>query len=505
MLILRFSYLGAIELMEQEAYYWNYSQHMALSYLDHPPMVAVLVWLGTAIFGTTEFGVRIGGFLCWFITAFFVYRLSRHMLNRTAALGAVALLSALPLYFGTGFLMTPDAPLHAAWAALLYFLYRALIDQRPESWLGVGISLGCGMLSKYTIVLLGPAVIIFMLLDQRARRWFIRSEPFGAALIALLVFSPVLIWNFQHDWASFVFQGEHRVTGSTVFTTDRLLGFITLILTPAGVLGVLYFCFRGNRIMTRLAAEMDRKILGIWDRRYLFALLMVLSPLSVFFTFSLTKEVKLNWTSPLWLVTLPFLGALALAACNELSSRFITFMQGFWKGTVITLVIGFSLGLHYVSVGLPGISHPPGPFLIGWDELAGEIERTLDEYEENTGRRPIVVGMDPYQIASGLAFYRTKRAVNADSRELRRGVEETVGWHLFGWNSLMYRYWAEPRDFVGRDILAVASNDVRVEYPYYQNHMLGMNNIHPLDAKRDGQPVRRFYVRLLKGYRSLDK
>lgn len=85
LITLRLLYLGLPELMEQEAYYWNYAQHPDLSYLDHPPLAALLIWLGTEVFGTTEFGVRIGAFLSWFFTAFFAFRLSADIFHRTAA------------------------------------------------------------------------------------------------------------------------------------------------------------------------------------------------------------------------------------------------------------------------------------------------------------------------------------------------------------------------------------------------------------------------------------
>jgi len=504
-LLMRLVYLGVPELMEQEAYYWNYAQHLDFSYLDHPPMVALLIWLGTALCGTSEFGVRIGAFICWFITAYFSYQLSFRMFGRTAALGAVLLLSVLPLYYGAGFVMTPDVPLHAAWAALLYFLYRALVDCRSEAWLWIGVSLGLGMISKYTIVLLVPAVICFMLVDRKARPWFVRSEPYGAALLALFIFSPVLIWNFQHEWASFLFQGGQRVSGRTFFTTHRLLGYITLIMTPAGVLGVLYYLFRGNRFTKNLAGirkEMGRRFL---DRGYLFALLMIIAPLSVFFIFSLTKEVKLNWTSPLWLAALPFLGCTVMAVFSLKNSRYLSQIHKLWKMTIVVLLLGIAIVFHYVTIGLPMVPDPPGPFLIGWENFARRIEGLVDEIEKDTGRRPVVVGMDRYQIASGLAFYRTKGARNESPDRRNRGVEETLGWHLFGWNSLMYDYWTDPADFYGRDVLAVGSSEIRVEYPYYQNHMISMNNIQTLEAKRNGNPVRRFYVRLVKGYRPVDK
>ncbi len=505
LIMIRLVYLPLPELMEQEAYYWNYAQHLGLSYLDHPPLTALLIWCGTALFGTTEFGVRIGGFLCWFITAYFIYRLSLRMFGRTAALGAIVLLSALPLYFGIGFVMTPDAPLHAAWAALLYSLYRALIDNRSDAWLWVGVSLGLGMISKYTIILLGPAVLCFMIMDRRSRPWLVRSEPYGAFLIALFIFSPVLIWNFQHDWASFLFQGADRVAGRTFFTTDRLLGYITLILTPAGLLSVLYYFFRGNRFRPKKIAPRSIPSRAWVNREFLFTLLMILFPLSVFFLFSITKEVKLNWTSPVWLAALPFLGCTVMAVFDLQSNRFLRLMHELMKFTIILLVVSFSLAMHYVSIGFPGVPYPAGPFLIGWDDVGRRIEQLVDDIEKETGRRPVVVGMDHYQLSSAIAFYRSKLAAHDKGQRRRRGVDETLGWHLFGWNSLMYRYWSDPRDFVGKDILAVATSEIRVEYPYYQNHMSSMNNIHPLDVEKNGQRVNRLYTRLLHGYRLINQ
>lgn len=133
-ILLRLLYLGVIELLQEEAYYWNYSQHMAAGYLDHPSMVALLIRFGTLLFGTTEAGVRFGAFLCWFITAFFVYRFARTMLDREAAFGSLILVAVLPVFFGIALVMTPDAPLLACSAASLYHLYRALLQEQRRDW-----------------------------------------------------------------------------------------------------------------------------------------------------------------------------------------------------------------------------------------------------------------------------------------------------------------------------------------------------------------------------------
>ena len=151
--ILKLIYAGAVELMPEETYYWNYAQHLDIGYLDHPPMVGWLIAAGTAAFGDTEFGVRIGALCCGAIASFFAYRLTRDMFGAASGWVAVVLAQTLPFFFLTGILMTPDAPLTAAWAGALYFLYRALIKDQARAWWGAGVCLGLGLLSKYTIAL----------------------------------------------------------------------------------------------------------------------------------------------------------------------------------------------------------------------------------------------------------------------------------------------------------------------------------------------------------------
>jgi dolichol-phosphate mannosyltransferase len=498
--LLKLLFLGLPELMEQEAYYWNYAQHPALSYLDHPPMVALLIWLGTALFGTIEFGVRIGAYLSWFVTAFYSFRLTADIFNRTAAWGSVLLVTLLPLYFGTGFVITPDSTLHAAWAAFIYYLFRSLIRGDSKAWLGVGVSLGIGLLSKYTIVLLGPGILCFLLVDKEARGWFLRPQPYGALLLGLLLFSPVLIWNYQNEWISFLFQGEQRVSGSHLFTADRLLAYISILLTPAGLLGLLYFFVRGNRFFKNQEYKDDAIDKVVIHRGFLLLLLLILSPLLVFFVFSLTKEVKLNWTSPIWLALLPFLGATVALPYRELKSTFLCFLKWFWKFSATVLVIVYCTFLHYATLGLPHVPYTDNIFLFGWDNFAKEIESVLQRVEDQSGFRPFVVGMDPYQISSGLAFYRAKLH-HGDREKQKAAVETTLGWHLFGWQALMYEFWAQPKDYYGEAIIAVGSSKIRVEKPYFQKRFVQIYTIRSFDVIKNDKFVNRYYYRALRKYR----
>ncbi|NNK56048.1 MAG: glycosyltransferase family 39 protein [Desulfofustis sp.] len=497
MVVLRLLYLGLPELMEQEAYYWNYSQHLDLGYLDHPPMVALIIWLGTILFGVSEFGVRMGAFLCWIVTAYFSYRLTLKIFDRQAALGAVLLLAVLPLYFGVGFLMTPDAPLHAAWSALLYFSYRVLLENDSVSWIGFGVSLGLGLLSKYTIVLLGPTFLLFMLVDPKARRWFLKPGPYVALVLALLCFSPVLIWNMQHEWASFLFQSAKRISRVPVVSTHHLIGHIALILTPAGLIGVLLFFIFGGRVLRSAQPADDPVLLDTTRRTYLLLFLVAFLPFALFLLISFNREVKLNWTSPVWLAVIPFLGCTVTSIYGGFCSICMMAIRELWRFTIPLLILAFAVGAHYLTMGLPGIPHPPGPVLIGWNHLAAEVEMLADELEQESGSRPIVVGMDHYQITSGLAFYRTQNAQGGDGPDSSVTVGQSVGWHLFGFNARMYSSWFDVQEWQPVDVIAVASKKSRLEQKSFSTKIVFDSEIRPLPAVKDGQEVRRFYYRLI--------
>ena len=97
--------------------------------------------------------------------------------HRLSALVALVLTQALPFFFLSGLLMTPDAPLTAAWAASLYYLERALVAGRSGAWWRAGLSLGIGAISKYSIGLLVPVTLAFMLWDHKSRHRWWRWEP----------------------------------------------------------------------------------------------------------------------------------------------------------------------------------------------------------------------------------------------------------------------------------------------------------------------------------------
>src|SRR6201995_2332173 len=146
-----------------EAYYWTWSKHLARGYYDHPPMGAIVIRLGTMIAGDTEFGVRVVSILLALPMSFAVFRSAEILFGgkRVAATATILLNVTLMAAVGT-LIVTPDAPLLVASSFVLFFLAKVLETGRGAWWLAVGVAVGAALLSKYTALFFGPAIVIWL-------------------------------------------------------------------------------------------------------------------------------------------------------------------------------------------------------------------------------------------------------------------------------------------------------------------------------------------------------
>jgi dolichol-phosphate mannosyltransferase len=485
---LRLIYGARIELMPEEAYYWNYARHLDYGYLDHPPMVAWLIWAGTAVFGGAEFGVRLGAVCCGLVATFFVFRLTRDLFGTASALVSVALMQALPFFFMSGMLMTPDAPLTAAWAAALYFLERALLAGQARGWWLAGMCIGLGLLSKYTISLLVLSTVVYVLLESRA--WLRRGGPYGALLLAGAIFAPVIVWNARHDWASFVFQTSRRLAEKPQFALHKLLGSALVLLTPPGFVAVLWALLRG-RADTGDGADRDRA----WR----FVEISTWVPLAVFALFSLRHEVKLDWTGAPWIAAIPPLSRLIARAWEAVGSdpraRW-RWARGLWAPTVIGLLIFYAAAFYELTTGIPGIGYTRKAELmpVGWRQLGREVSARAEDVAKQEGREPVVVGMDRYAIASELAFYGSDQA---------QSVSRASSGHLFGQMGLMYERWLKLEDARGRTLLLVAWSREELSGNDIERSVERLGPIEEGRLTRDGVLIRPYFYRIAHGYRGL--
>lgn len=471
---IRLWYIGLSNLIPEEAYYWNYGQHLDWGYLDHPPMVAWLSHLGTVLFGHNEFGVRFFSVVCWGAAATFSYALARDLYDRATGLFVVVLISALPFFFTMGMLMVPDAPLTAAWAGALYFLHRAIHRDRRLAWIGAGICVGFGLLSKYSCGLLILATLVYLVADKSSRRWLLTVWPYLAVVMALLFFSPVIYWNSQHDWVSFAFQTKRRVSAPFKFSWHVLLGSILVLLSPMGA----YAVGAAIRKVLRRRSQTDEAL--AWsDKRVRFALYFTGVPLAVFVIFTFSHQPKLNWTGPLWLALLPL--------CAQ-----VRMPKQFWHWSIGGLAVVYSALLYWVLVGVPAIPYPSSfAFAAGWSQLAERTGTIEAEVRKQSGADPLLSGMDLYFTSSELAFY--------DGKD---GPAHCAGRHLFGEGGLMYEYWFPIQDQAGKNVIVVSSHLKDLIAPNVTNRFDSLGVVDTLPIDLNGQRLTAYYARVGYGYRA---
>ncbi|MFN3781371.1 MAG: glycosyltransferase family 39 protein, partial [Candidatus Kapaibacteriota bacterium] len=190
----RLSILSSFNLVPQEAYYWLYTKHPALSYFDHPPACSHTIWVFTHIFGDSEFAVRIGMLLYSVGTALFLFFLSKDYFSSVDKAFQTILFLNLTIFFNLhSIVATPDAPLLFFWSGAMYFYFKAIFfGDRWKHWILGGIFSGFALLSKYTAVFIFFNLALYLIWRKQWQKIF--SYKFIASVVfALIVFSPVII------------------------------------------------------------------------------------------------------------------------------------------------------------------------------------------------------------------------------------------------------------------------------------------------------------------------
>jgi 4-amino-4-deoxy-L-arabinose transferase-like glycosyltransferase len=352
----RFVIATLMPLAPDEAYYWVWSRALAPGYLDHPPMVALWIWLGTGLAGDTALGIRLLAPLSGALGTLLLIRAGDDLLpGRNAGLTAGVLLNAT-LLFGVGAVtMTPDTPVLFFWTLTLFALARLVATGQGGWWLLAGVGVGLALTSKYTAFLLAGGAVIWTLATPSIRPWLRRPQPWLGALAALALFVPVLGWNAAHGWASFAKQGGR--TG--VFDISRAPQFLGELLGgQAGLATPVIFVL----CMAGIGFAFRRGLSGTANWTLLLALTLL--PLLVFLQHALGDRVQANWPAILY-------PAAAIAAAGLPLPWQRAVRPGAVLGLVLTVIAWTQAA--FAPLALPMRLDPTLLRLGGWAGLAADI------------------------------------------------------------------------------------------------------------------------------------
>jgi dolichol-phosphate mannosyltransferase len=478
--LLRLLLCGVTELIPEEAYYWTYAKHPALGYFDHPPIVAWFVTLGTALLGDTAMGVRIMTILLWTATAGLLFLTGRMWFGKRVALLATLMFALLPVYVGMGLLVTPDAPLLFFWMATLYLISKALHTGRGWYWLLAGVTFGGALLSKYYALLLAPSLLWFLLLSPKHRHWLRRAEPWLALPIALAVFSPVIIWNSHHEWASFLFQSTRTAGAAKHVWRDVLLFWLVQlgVLTPPLFALFAVAAVRGVRR-------------GWWERDDNWNFVASFS-LPLFFLFaaaSFKTQIHVNWTAPAFLSL--SLGASVMALDGLESGQPVRAKRWRWGAWVTVALCGLCIVFGHTSLawGIPrsfAYTHAGG-----WRAVSEQVDIARARVRDETKQEPFLLGMDKYNIAAELGFY-------------LGAPDNCVNMFATGGQGLGYRYWTDLAQFEGRPAIAVVPKPSADLISQLRLHFERVGEPEPLQVPRYQGLTRQVYLLNCTGYHATE-
>jgi 4-amino-4-deoxy-L-arabinose transferase-like glycosyltransferase len=376
-----------------EAYYWMWSKHLAFGYYDHPPMVALVIRAGTLIAGDTELGVRLVSILLALPMSFALYRTAAILFGgqRVAATATILLNVTLMAAVGT-LIVTPDSPLLVASSFVMFFLAKVLETGRGTWWLAVGAAVGMALLSKYTALFFGPAILVWLVSVPKLRRWLVSPWPYLGGAVALAIFSPVILWNADHGWVSFVKQiGRSRIEDFKPSFIGELIptqiAFATPLVFVLGAMG--------------LYALLKRDSGALAARALINAIFWTI--VVYFMWHSLHARVEANWFAPVYPAF-----AIAAAVAAHLTrwdlrrQRVVDFCLR-WASPVGILM--FALLIVQANTGvLSGFRRDATvrSVGVGWPELAAGIEAV----RVRTGAACVLA--PDYGTTSWLAFYLPK-------------------------------------------------------------------------------------------------
>lgn len=198
--VFHLAYSTHLELVGDEAYYWLWSRHPDICYLDKGPMVAWLIWAGTALFGQTVFGVRFFAVLLASGTGIAMWLLARRLFSERTAFWTVVVATVVPLFAVGATLMTIDTVyvFFWAWAAVAFWRAKDLTSVGP--WVLTGILVGLGLLSKYTAAIELISFAAFCAWHRPSRAHFRLATFWSMIVTALLFFIPAIVWNIREHW-----------------------------------------------------------------------------------------------------------------------------------------------------------------------------------------------------------------------------------------------------------------------------------------------------------------
>jgi 4-amino-4-deoxy-L-arabinose transferase-like glycosyltransferase len=396
----------SVPLLGAEAYYWDWSQHLAWGYYDHPPMIAWLIYLTCALFGKTVLGVRLVPLLLGTALPAITRWLAGSLYGAGAGRIAALAMATAPLVVVGGVVSTPDMVV-----SVFYLLALALGLHSARTWSAVaffltGVVTALAILSKFNGFILIPILVLYWLVKSLEKSGRAKWVPL-AAVLGLAVLIPYLHWNATHDWVTFryLFWYRHKEAGQVLINWKGPFELLADFFSLGPILGILVLA--AAYVTIRSSGGMRN------TEHKLAELTMFVLPLAGFLILSFKILLAPHWVGQVLLV-----GVIVAAGtwCRWQESDATTPWRRGYRTLLLSVVVnviiclvlyGAVLNASAVyrlgrTLGMPSFYDDVKEFY-GWNEFGQELNRQFRELEKEG--KPVFILAPEHRLASLARFY----------------------------------------------------------------------------------------------------
>jgi 4-amino-4-deoxy-L-arabinose transferase-like glycosyltransferase len=375
-----------------EAYYWVWSEHLQGGYFDHPSGVAWIIRLFTSVFGDHAWSIRLPAVLAWLAISFSVYLIGRDAFpsGKIAGWMSVLVAGSLPLYQIGFHVITPDAP-YLLFTSLAYLVLYLALTRDSRWWLAVGVFGGLALVSKYIAVLFPAGIFLALLFSAPGRRILVSPWPWLAAVVAFLLFTPVIVWNARHEWVSFLFQLGHGINlkqEASIVNVLLFLGSQLVVAMPWTFIAMIIF-----------SAKRQKSLIGIDPLHHVLAVGFGL-PIIFFSLTGFTMISGAHWPAAAYIPGSVLLGGILGEWLQEKQGA--GKQAKFWhrRGPVLLIVVAGLLAISVANIARYRVNTQLAN-TFGWPQLAAAVGPV---YAHEQARGDCVIATQNWGLSSAIAF-----------------------------------------------------------------------------------------------------
>lgn len=352
------------DLYIDEAYYWVWSQNFDWGYYSKPPMIAWVISLATGLAGESSLVMKSISILLYPITSVALYLTAKELFNDKIALFSGMLFFTSPAVSLSSFIISTDVVLLFFWALTLYAFVRAIKSDKLIFWILAGVFGGLGLLSKYNMILFVVSAFLFLIFSKEHRYLLFYRRFYLTLLIALLIFLPNLLWNYNNGFISFVHLYEISQVEKKLFHFDKLFEFLG---AQFGVFGPISFALLLYAFaVVKKQYKDDNFMMFFW---FSFVFLAVIS-LQAFLA-----RAFANWAAPTYVA-----GSILVASLLIQKNR-TKLLQWAISINILLMVLMY----HYEPImKLAGVElqkkNDPFVRIKGWKEFGKKITKVYEHY-----------------------------------------------------------------------------------------------------------------------------